>query len=286
MSRRKHDHDFLAGDTVATSDRHSTDPDCGRPDINGVTADGMWFDLVQSDVGRIWVLGDFLNSMGFVADFIRDMDHKAPHIVSVVPGNHDREMHDCEFLFASYTEELEFLHREFNALLAHGHQADPFWSVATDRPGLRRWLGDKIIDRASKIETKHPTFDDKGMGLLHWVNDKLLPRGNRMGREQYWDWVAKVADEHPAIDYVIHGHSHRAGMWDVEVEQIMLDGGRATKIVREVDLGGWPPAHRDHPLGWYRKGESAPCVWSFEKKALFRWHHDCVEWLAGEKVEE
>jgi len=114
--------------------------------------------------------------------------------------------------------------------------------------------------------------------------------------------MAVAYRNHPGvykIDELVHGHTHKPGVWDLELSWVMHKNRKHIHVecvskdapwlqqkewlipgnmqqhllpltLRVVDTGGFPHASHDHPLGWYKKGEVAPMAWHPGRQTLYR----------------
>jgi len=259
-------------------DLHHDDADFRRPDIVGRTGERCFKVLLAwcarlSDMGFSVVLhlvGDTFNNVPGLAealivseDIITSVcwKRKAPHAV-LMAGNHDIRLQHCSYL--GYSGLIEMYSHPLKMWYEHGHRLDPIWR----NPGrFKAWFGESIIKAGAKLEKKWPLIDEAMIRIAKGASRFILPKGARLGDEQYLNEAAKVAAGFMNIEVFLFQHTHRA-MLQSQPWQIANSGMNGTVFV--VNCGSFVPAGEPHEEGWYAQGEVAPYVYWREAGLLCR----------------
>lgn len=274
-------------DDYLFSDAHRRDPDGNIIDQYGNSGNRLADEFLghpaikHSSVIRTISLGDYLNypSRRALLDLVK---RKIIMPSMAVVGNHDLDMLDG----GGYEPKDRIVFGgAIRTVGMHGHQAQSLWDP--DKKVARRSVGQWIVRLGDAMEQVIP-WSDEAFTTPAGVISKLpvIPRGWKDGRPVYLEWGASVLEKY-AARVLVHGHDHEPGVFEYRGDGMWvshLGRGHGTVLIYDkascgsrinpgsliVDTGSFMPSHRDHPHGWYRRGEVAPFVWGRQHGVLYR----------------
>jgi len=271
------------GATLITSDLHPGDHDFTRVAKNGCTGlqlfreVAMPFMLSLSDQCDVTFInnGDGINAVAYLAeamvkrsDIYADLAafrryNRHTRRVRFNPGNHDRRLQGCKHLW--YEDEQH--HLVHDCWYEHGHRLDLVWR----NPGpVKSWVGEHIIKTGAQFESKVHWIDEAVCGAAGLAAKVLLPKGHKVGDEEYIRAAIALAKWDANIRRVVFGHTHRALYEVCPYTHVDADGNLVTRQVTVVNTNAWVPSPSACKYGWYGKGDVAPFMYWVERDWLLQ----------------